>query len=78
MYWLYPFITPEINGWWNGVKSADLDQDGDMDLIATNFGLNTKYHTSADHPVLLYYGKFGTEKMRLVQIQNITPKIKNR
>ena len=59
----------EITGWWNGVTSADLDQDGDMDLIATNFGLNTKYHTSADHPVLLYYGKFGTEEMRLVEAE---------
>jgi hypothetical protein len=45
-----------LSGWWNGLTAADLDGDGAMDLVATNFGLNTKYHASADHPVLIYYG----------------------
>ena len=37
--------------------------------MASNFGLNTKYHASNDHPVLLYYGKFGTDEMRLVEAE---------
>ncbi|MED6299377.1 MAG: FG-GAP-like repeat-containing protein [Verrucomicrobiota bacterium] len=59
----------KIPGWWNGVSAADLDLDGDVDLVASNFGLNTKYHASNDHPVLLYYGKFGTDEMRLVEAE---------
>ena len=44
-------------GWWNSVTGVDLDHDGDMDYIAMNVGLNTKYGTpSAKKPSLLYYG----------------------
>lgn len=44
------------NGWWNGITSADLDGDGDFDLVATNFGRNTKYHPQPEKPVLIFYG----------------------
>lgn len=46
------------HGWWNGLTGRDLDGDGDIDYIATNFGLNTPYHASEDKPALLYYGDF--------------------
>jgi hypothetical protein len=32
-----------------------------MDLVVTNFGLNTKYHAAPDAPALMFYGKFGDE-----------------
>ena len=57
----------KLNGWWNSITSADIDNDGDFDLIAHNFGKNTKYKASDEHPVLLYYGKFGTDEMRMVE-----------
>jgi len=46
-------------GWWQSLACADLDQDGDIDFIAGNFGRNTKYQASPDHPVLAYYGEYG-------------------
>lgn len=48
----------EVLGWWNGITAIDVDNDGDMDYAATNFGLNTKYKASAKKPTLLYYGDF--------------------
>ncbi len=57
-------------GWWNGITSGDLDNDGDMDFVATNFGLNTKYHASQEKPALLYYGDFERSgRMRLIEAE---------
>ncbi|MDC0296749.1 FG-GAP-like repeat-containing protein, partial [Akkermansiaceae bacterium] len=46
----------ELLGWWNSIAAGDIDADGDLDYAVGNVGLNSKYHASDDHPVLLYYG----------------------
>ena len=51
----------KVLGWWNGITAIDVDNDGDMDYAVTNFGLNTKYHASAERPTLLYYGDFESD-----------------
>ena len=57
-------------GWWNGIAGADVDHDGDMDYVVTNFGLNTKYHVSVQKPALLYYGDFeGDGQKKLVEAE---------
>lgn len=45
-------------GFWNQVIPADLDADGDLDLIAGNQGLNTQIRISAQTPSTLYAGDF--------------------
>lgn len=48
----------EKKGWWNFVLPVDADNDGDIDLIAGNLGLNSRLKASAAEPVRLYYNDF--------------------
>lgn len=58
-------------GWWNGIASGDVDGDGDLDYLATNFGLNTKYKASKEKPERLYYGDFdNTGNPHLVEAKS--------
>ncbi|MBX3746650.1 MAG: VCBS repeat-containing protein [Verrucomicrobiae bacterium] len=45
-------------GWWAGVASGDLNGDGQLELVASNWGLNTAFRASPDRPRRLYYGDF--------------------
>jgi hypothetical protein len=44
-----------LTGWWNGVAVGDFDEDGRLDIVASNWGLNDMYQASLEHPVSLYY-----------------------
>jgi hypothetical protein len=46
------------NGLWFSLKLADVDQDGDTDLITGNFGINTRFTTSPDAPFSCYAKDF--------------------
>jgi hypothetical protein len=48
----------ETSGWWYCVKAADVDKDGDMDLIAGNLGLNSMLKASSGEPVEMYLNDF--------------------
>jgi enediyne biosynthesis protein E4 len=44
-----------LTGWWNGVTAGDFDGDGRMDLLASNWGRNTKYENWRTRPLRLYH-----------------------
>ncbi len=45
-------------GWWNVIKSADLDKDGDLDFVVGNHGLNSRFRASKEKPVSMYVNDF--------------------
>lgn len=52
-------LLSSLTGWWNSVTTGDFDGDGQQDLIAGNWGLNTGYAADPQRPLRLYYGNFG-------------------
>ncbi|WP_207510929.1 VCBS repeat-containing protein [Longitalea luteola] len=43
-----------LSGMWRSVAAADIDHDGDVDLVAGNLGLNCDYQVSDTTPMELY------------------------
>jgi hypothetical protein len=48
----------ETSGWWNCVQAADVDGDGDLDLVAGNLGLNSILKASVKEPVEMYMNDY--------------------
>lgn len=48
----------QSNGFWNKLLVADLDRDGDMDLLTGNLGLNSSYRASVTSPLQIYASDF--------------------
>jgi enediyne biosynthesis protein E4 len=51
-------MLSDEKGWWNFIYPCDIDNDGDVDLVAGNLGLNSRLKASAKEPVRLYYNDF--------------------
>ncbi|MEL6650259.1 MAG: VCBS repeat-containing protein, partial [Bacteroidota bacterium] len=51
-------LAENTRAWWFSLESADLDGDGDEDLITGNLGENYKYHASEGEPFSVHYEDF--------------------
>lgn len=59
--------TPGGNGWWSSITATDVDNDGDMDYVAGNFGNNAFYRADSLHPIRIYADDFdNNNKMDLI------------
>lgn len=48
----------QFAGWWNSIISVDLDNDGDMDYVAGNYGTNGFLQASEQYPLAAYAKDF--------------------
>ncbi len=55
-------------GWWQSLCAIDVDQDGDLDILAGNIGGNNKFHPDKQQPMKVYFKDFdhnGSEDIYL-------------
>ena len=52
------FIGRSLKGWWFSIETADLNNDGKMDIIAGNLGNNSKLKPSTEAEVHMYIDDF--------------------
>lgn len=45
-------------GWWNSITGADFDNDGDIDYVVGNYGLNNSYCATPEYPLEVYAKDF--------------------
>lgn len=46
------------NGWWNCIKAGDFDNDGDIDFVIGNHGLNSRFSATVAKPATMYINDF--------------------
>lgn len=50
--------TKAKKGWWNTIKTADLNKDGKLDFIVGNEGLNNQFKASKSQPIQMHFDDF--------------------
>lgn len=57
---IFTEITEQVGldawtGWWKGVATGDFTNNGLLDIVAVNIGLNTPYQIKNNYPLRMYY-----------------------
>ena len=55
-------VDKDTTGWWWSIQEGDFDNDGDMDYILGNNGLNYKYKASEDETFDIFIKDFDNNK----------------
>ncbi len=57
-----------LTGWWTGVAAGDFDNDGRLDLVAANWGQNTRHERWRPAPLRIDFGDFdGNGSVDLIE-----------
>ncbi len=48
--WTLATHLQNMNGFWRSLDAADIDHDGDIDIVAGNIGLNNKFRITKEEP----------------------------
>jgi enediyne biosynthesis protein E4 len=68
------------SGWWNSLVPGDFDNDGDIDYVAGNAGLNSFYKASAAYPAKIYAFDYnddgGYDAVPAVFLPDVTGQLK--
>jgi len=51
-------FSQKLEGFWNSINGADIDNDGDTDYILGNLGLNTRWKPTQQEPLELFAADF--------------------
>ena len=51
-------LTEQTKGWWLSLQLADMDDDGDLDILAGNYGKNTVYQANPEQPIQVIFKDF--------------------
>jgi hypothetical protein len=54
-------LTNDITGWWWSIGQGDFDDDGDMDYVVGNNGLNYKYKASEEETFDIFVNDFDED-----------------
>ena len=55
------YLEGNYSGFWNTLHVHDFNQDGMMDILAGNLGLNTQINATSQEPAELFYGDFNND-----------------
>lgn len=54
-----PWGLSKYTGWWNGITTGDFDNDGRMDIVASNWGRNHPWQDYTRDELRIFYGDFA-------------------
>ncbi len=54
-------LLPQATGLWNSLAGGDFDNDGDIDYVVGNLGLNSRYRASVGEPMKIVAGDFNKD-----------------
>lgn len=66
-------LSENLNGLWQSIVPYDINNDGEMDYLLGNWGLNTKFNASKRFPLKMYYADFdqnGSTETILAHVKN--------
>jgi hypothetical protein len=59
-----------FTGLWTGVTTGDFDEDGVLDIVAGNWGLNSCNSASTQKPLVIFYGDFtGSGRLDIIETE---------